>query len=119
MLEKDLKRAAVDYLEIGQAQGRWFYLRLNAGSFILTDKEGNFRRRVQGAKAGTADFEIIQYMPTPFSQNYAVRVTFVELKSRKGKTTKAQDEFAVMVESFGCVYVVIRSLDELITLLED
>ena len=61
LTEGDLKRTVTDFLEIGQAQGRWLYLRLNAGSFIITDKDGNFRRRIKGAPKGTADFIIIEY----------------------------------------------------------
>ena len=44
--EADLKRAVTDFLEIGQSQGRWVYLRLNTGDFI--EVRGKTRRRVKG-----------------------------------------------------------------------
>ena len=48
MSEADLKRTVEDYLQIGQNQGKWIFLRLNAGDFI--EVRGNTRRRIKGCQ---------------------------------------------------------------------
>ena len=113
--EAQLKKTVVDYLQYGENQGKWFWLRLNAGSFILTDKNGKFRRRVIGAKKGTADFIVItSYDPDKPS----CLVYFLELKSSKGKTTEAQDKFAKLVREQGASYFVIRSIEDVMEVLK-
>ncbi len=115
MKESELKSAVADFLTIGETQGKWFWLRLNAGSFILTDKDGNFRRRVIGARKGTADYMVIEsYDPDKPS----CLVYFLELKSEKGTTTKAQDEFAELVREQGAEYFIIRSIEEVMEVLK-
>ena len=115
--EAQLKASISDYLQFLQNLGRLIFLRLNAGSFILTDKDGNFRRRVQGAKAGTADYIVILKVLIPAYPTHvaveALRVIFLELKSTKGRQTPEQKEFQEMVEAQGCGYRIIRSLEEL------
>ena len=111
MSEADLKRTVADYLNVLQNQGKLMFLRLNAGSFILTDKDGNFRRRVQGVKAGTADFIVIR---SCFEKSCIQRIVdFIELKSERGKQTKEQKEFQELAENNGCGYYIIRTLEEL------
>ena len=108
--EGDLKQTVTDYLTYGSNQGKWLWFRLNAGSFILTDKDGNFRRRVQGAKAGTADFIVIR---SSSQKTHFQRVNFLELKSAKGRQSLKQKEFQQLVESQRCGYHIIRSPEEL------
>ena len=115
MLERDLKKGVEDYLQLQMNLGKLIYLRLNAGSFILTDKNGKFRRRVIGAKKGTADFIVTtSYDPDKPS----CLVYFLELKSSKGKTTEAQDKFAELVREQGAEYFVIRSIERLTEVLK-
>ncbi len=110
MYEADLKLAVEDYLTYKQNAGELMFLRLNAGDFI--EVRGSTRRRVKGCPAGTADFEVIKgdidTMLRP-----RCKVIFLELKSEKGKTTEAQDEFADLVRKQGANYFVIRDVEEL------
>ena len=116
------------YLDIGQNQGKWVYLRLNSGDFI--EVRGKTRRRIKGCPKGTADFEVLRLATFQFS--HAIRpgedafttawftyckAVFLELKSTKGKQTKEQKDFQGMVEKQECQYFIIRSLDELIKVL--
>ena len=128
MLEADVKRAVNEYLQYQENLGNLLHMRLNAGSFILTDTAGNFRRRVQGVKKGTADYVVFQgvgYYLAHYGQSFefcqpvpGCRVTFIECKSTKGKTTKEQDEFAEEVKRHHCRYFVIRDADEIVEVLK-
>ncbi|KKK89499.1 hypothetical protein LCGC14_2732490 [marine sediment metagenome] len=106
MKEADLKRTVQEYLDWGQNQGRWLYLRLNAGNFI--EVRGNTRRRVMGCQPGTSDFVVITNIST----------SFIELKSEKGKQSETQKEFQAKVEELGCYYFIIRSIEKLMEVLE-
>lgn len=118
MNEAELKRAIEDYLQIGQNQGKWFYLRLNSGDFIMTDEGGSFRRRIKGCPKGTADLLVITNNGRYDAPNkyYAIPI-FLELKGEKGRQTKEQGEFQDMVEAQGCGYHIIRSVDEVMEIL--
>lgn len=126
--EADLKRGVEDYLNIGQNQGKWVYLRLNSGDFI--EVRGNTRRRIKGCPKGTADFVVMgkrtfqfSYAIRPAEDNFTTawlpycQVTFLELKSTKGRQTQEQRDFQEMVGKQECQYHIIRSLDELIKVL--
>jgi len=112
MSESELKRTVEDYLTILQSQGKLFFLRLNSGDFI--EVRGETRRRIKGCPKGTADLMVITNngrfdAPNKF---YPV-VYFLELKTPKGKVSLEQVEFGKMVEIHGCIYLVIRKLEEL------
>lgn len=115
MKEKDLKLAVSEYLEYGTNQGRWYADRLNSGEVIVI--AGESRRRVILCREGTADFMIligdIDSMLRP-----RCRVIFLELKGAKGKTSPAQNAFKILVEEQGASYFVIRSVEELESVLE-
>jgi len=110
--ESDIKTAVVDYLDYHQNMGELIYLRLNAGDFI--EVRGETRRRIKGAPKGCADFVVIRkWYPVGAPNKAETLVTFFELKSTKGKTTKEQDEFAKLVRDIGCSYFVVRNLEKL------
>ncbi len=106
MREAELKSAVDDYLNILQNQGKVLFLRLNSGDFI--EVRGETRRRVRGCPKGTADYIVI--MPN--------RVIFLELKSDVGKQSKEQKEFQGKVEEQGALYYVVRSVDEVMEVIE-
>ena len=109
LTEGQLKSAVSDYLEIGQNQGKWVYLRLNAGDFI--EVRGNTRRRIKGCPKGTADFVVIRAQRGTF--RVYPKVIFIELKSEKGRWPAEQRAFKKMVEMQGCEYHLIRSFEGL------
>ena len=124
--EADLKRTIEDYLQLGQNQGRWVFLRLNAGDFIVQTHNhfgGRWgmasRRRIKGCPRGTADLEVIKGRFMEDGKRFGrPLIYFLELKSSKGKQTKEQQEFQKLVEMQGCSYFIIRSLEELVELIK-
>jgi len=106
MTESELKSMVVDYLEICQRQGRLYWDRLNSGDFI--ECRGPTRRRVKGCRPGTADLFILS----------DDRLIFVELKAGRGKQTEEQKDFEMMIKLFGFEYYVVRSFEDLETILE-
>ena len=112
LTEAQIKRACQDYLEYQQNLGKLMFLRLNSGDFI--EVRGDTRRRIQGCPKGTADFIVIRkWYPRGAPNKWETIVTFIEIKSPSGKTTKVQDEFAELVEKQGAEYYVSRSIEEL------
>ena len=115
MLEADLKRAVSDYLRYQQNLGKLFYLRLNSGDVLV--KGGAKHYKIKLCEEGTADFVVIRESVVPVFAQVTVMTTqaiFLELKSEKGRTSPAQDAFKIIVEAQGCVYKIIRSMEDLI-----
>ena len=112
MKESDLKRTVTEYLEYAQNLGKLVYLRLNSGDFI--EVRGNTRRRIKGCQAGTADILVLTNNGRYDAPNkfYCIPI-FLELKSEKGRTSPAQDAFKIIVEAQGCVYKIIRNMEDL------
>ncbi|KKM73569.1 hypothetical protein LCGC14_1409200 [marine sediment metagenome] len=115
MSEADLKRTVTEYLTIGRAQGRWWFERLNSGDVLV--KGGAKHYKIKLCEEGTADFVVIRESVVPVFAQVTVMTTqaiFLELKSEKGRTSPAQDAFKIIVEAQGCVYKIIRSMEDLI-----
>ena len=106
--EASIKRAITDYLEIGQAQGRWVYLRLNSGDFI--EVRGDTRRRIKGCMAGTSDLLVIKQSECEYG---CPTVIFIELKSAKGRQSPEQRAFQKLVEMQRASYNIVHSFEEL------
>ena len=112
LTEAQLKRQVQDYLEYGTNQGKWLYLRLNAGDFI--EIRGETRRRIKGCPEGTSDLLVIKGRFMEDGRRFGrPRVHFIELKSARGKQSPAQGAFQKLVETQGASYFVIRSVEEL------
>lgn len=118
--EADVKSAITDYLQIGSNQGKWWFCRLNAGSFVLFNPDGSHRRRVQGVEKGTADYQVLQpnfvrasYKGEEKGEPHPVcRVTFLEVKSSAGKQSPDQKAFESKAKKFHARYFIVRSVDE-------
>ena len=114
MTEADILRTITDYLQIGMNQHKWWYTRLNSGSFFV-GSEGS-GRMIKGAGKGTADILVIKH--DACVQNiWHHRVLFLEVKSEKGKQSEAQREFEAQIKEQGASYFVVRSVDEVEKLL--
>lgn len=112
MLEKDLKLAVQEYLEYGQNQEKWLYLRLNSGEAIV--KRGERSYKMQLCPKGTADILVLASngrYDTP-NKLHCIPI-FLELKSSKGKQTVDQMAFERNVIVQGCEYHIIRSVEQL------
>jgi hypothetical protein len=104
--EGDLKRTVSDYLDLMQNQHRLYYDRLNSGELITL--AGESRRRIVLCRPGTADFFILMNG----------RLIFIELKSPTGEQRKDQKYFEALVTWHGAEYYIVRSLDELLNIVE-
>lgn len=123
--EDDVKKGVLGYLQYAMNQGKLWFSRLNAGDIFIKNKDGSYRS-FKGAGKGTADFIVIQggnvqkyykaiAKGTPCSVAF---VTFVECKSSKGKQRLEQVEFEEQVIKLNCRYRIVRSVDELMEVLE-
>ena len=118
MLERDLKRAVRDYLQYKTNLGEIYADQLFSGEAI--EVRGETRRKIQGCRAGTADFFVL-YSGKPITLEYAnnnPRVIFLELKSEKGKQRLEQGAFQKVVENQGAEYHIVRSIEDLENILE-
>ena len=113
--EGSLKSTVKDYLQLLENQGKLWFTQLNAGGIVI---EGEKRRYFQGVKRGTADFEVIMEVDDKYYGRSYPRAIFLELKSEKGKQTKEQKEFEQSVKDFGCEYHIVRTLEELESVLK-
>jgi len=112
MKESELSRAVTDYLEYGMNQGKWWFTRLNSGMAFKKYKDKYYAIKL--CPAGTADFLIIRWWyPIGAPNKGKTIVSFLELKSTKGKTTKEQDDFAEQVRNQGAGFYEVRSLEEI------
>jgi len=125
MREKDLKLVVSDYLRYGKNQGKWWFERLNSG--VAYVKRGDKYYAIQLCETGTADFMVLkqvrQFVRWIDARTYEkevlvyCRVIFLELKGDKGKQRPEQKTFQGLVESKGAEYYIIRSIDELESIL--
>lgn len=104
--EADIKLAVSEYLEYGTNQGKWYADRLQAGEVI--EVRGKTRRRIVLCREGTGDFFVL----------YNGRLIFLECKSKKGRQSLPQAAFQTLIESNGGHYYLIRSVDEIVKILE-
>lgn len=97
-LEKDVKAAVFEYLEL---KGYHWWPTNNAGTY---NKKTGFRRTPKWFKKGVPDANLILN-----GTYYAI-----ELKSSTGKQSKEQKTFQVKMEREGGVYLLVRSINDLI-----
>ena len=118
--ESQVKQAVEEYLQYGQNQGKWFFLRLNSGEAIV--KRGDKSYKMQLCPKGTADFIVIQggevqmfnAIQKKIHKTHPVCfVTFVECKSTNGKQSPEQIEFEDRIKKLHCKYVIVRNSEEL------
>lgn len=113
MNEADTKKTIADYLEIGMAQGKWYYDRLNSGEVI--EVRGKTRRRVKLCREGTADFFVLLgWRNQPWDY---CKIIFLEVKGDKGMQGEDQHTFQGLVEAQGAEYHIVRSVEEVIDIL--
>ena len=121
--EAQVKQGCEEYLQYAENQEKLVFLRLNAGDFI--EVRGGSRRRIKGCPKGTADYLVLQggnvqmfYLGQPKGKAHPIAfVTFIEIKSSRGKQREEQREFELKVNKCNCRYYIVRSVEELITAL--
>ena len=105
MREADIKRAISDYLTIQQNMGKLIWFRMNSGKAWVG---GEKKYLIQLCPEGTPDILVIQYG----------RPIFFEVKSETGKVSTTQEIAMEELEMHGALCFVVRSVDEVMTLLE-
>ena len=97
--EADLSAACDDLLDVYKARWVLDYWRINSGANMIRG------RKCKNSMAGFSD-RLILFKGGP--------VVFAELKTDKGKLSPAQIEFQERVHGMWHIYVVIRTLDDLV-----
>ena len=115
MKEADLKKTVIDLLQYKQNLGELVFFRLNSGDFI--EVRGDTRRRIKGCMKGCADILVLR--KNKYADIVYPKVLFLELKSEKGKQTLEQKEFQQLVTGDGISYYIIRSIEEVESLLKE
>ena len=104
MRESATQYAIKQYLEIMEAQGKVVYIKNNSGAF-KTDS-GSFYRM---GRPGSSDFIV------------AVRggvTLWLEVKTAKTKQNENQLAFQTNIEKLGHIYKVVRSVDEVVSIIK-
>lgn len=83
----------------------------NEGKLMQHDRDGA-KRKAMGMRAGFPDFIFLH--PNKFYSYLAI-----ELKSAKGRQTEHQKEYQQSVENSGGKYVIVRSLEEFMDIVND
>lgn len=110
--EAELKKAVDDYLTYAMNQGKLYFDRLNSGEIIVV--AGQSRRRITLCREGTADFFVLTKYQCGL---WIPRIIFLELKSKKGKSTPEQGAFKKLVEEQLGEYYIIRSIEEVMDII--
>ena len=117
MKEAELKSAVEGYLQYGMNQGKWYFDRLNSGEIVALF--GESRRRIKLCREGTADYFVLKWWyPQGAPNKGETIITFLELKSEKGRQRPEQMEFQKLVEGQGADYYIIKSIEGLQRILE-
>ena len=110
--EKDLQRTVTDYLTIRMNLGDLVFNRLNSGQVIV--KRGGRHYALNLCHSGTPDFIIHKK-----GESGKHGITFyLELKGAKGKVSQEQELFAISLFNEGIIVYVVKSLEEVIKLVE-
>ena len=99
--ESEIQRAVIEYLKIMENMGHLLFIRNNSFSGKIMRKDTSVGY-IKNSKKGSPDILIL--FPNKFVQ--------VELKTRIGKLSKAQEEWQKKSEKLGHVFKIARSVDD-------
>jgi len=117
MNESELKRSVEDYLTYQMNLGKLYYDRLNSGSILA--RRGDKTYKVALCREGTADLYVLQkWHPRGAPNKWETRVIYLECKTERGKQRPEQGGFQNLVEAQGASYYIVRSLDDVIDIIE-
>jgi len=114
--ESDVIRAINDYLQIQRNQGKLMYIRNNSGAMPISDGK-NKRRYIRFGDKGSPDFFVFETLWLTRSMK-AVEAIAIEAKSETGKLSTDQLKWQADFVKLGGVYYVVRSIEEVIKILE-
>ena len=105
--EYKIQCAIVQYLSILEKQGKLFFFAIPGQGGRGLAKRGAMLKKM-GVKAGMPDLCIL------YPDSYA---RFIEIKSKGGKESPAQNQVFGIIEEFNFDFAVVRSLDEMVELI--
>ena len=109
--EAMIQGAILEYL----AARHVFAIRMNSGTQII--KDGSHRRVIRLHDPGTAD---ILAFPRPITwEDQGLTPLWLEVKSETGKQSPIQKSFQHQVEEEGHVYRLVRSIEDVKSVLEE
>ncbi|MDP6999842.1 MAG: hypothetical protein QF569_27550 [Candidatus Poribacteria bacterium] len=102
--ESQVQSAIEDYLKLLERGGRCAYIKNNSGAYKT--ERGGF---VRFGRAGSPDFLLFLD---------GGRCWHLEVKTAKGRQSKSQKDYQLMVEELGHLYLIVRSVGEVVELFE-
>lgn len=102
MKEQAIVKQIKEYLQSLEDSNKLYFIRNNSGAVVVKN------RFIRFGKEGSSDFII--FMPKN-------RVLFIEIKNESGKQTEKQKEFKNKIVNLGYEYYIVRSVDELINII--
>ncbi|MGL5614513.1 VRR-NUC domain-containing protein [Cetobacterium sp.] len=106
MKESEIQSSIIDYLQILENKGKIFFQRIN-NTPVYDPKYKQFRSMPKGSKKGFPDILVIK----------AGKTIGIEVKTPIGKQSKEQKEIESKFKQHGQEYYIVRSLDEVIEIL--
>lgn len=106
MGEIDIQRSIIDYLKILEKVEKLYFFRAGAGLVKLPDYKGK-QRVFRSGRPGCPDIIVC----------YKGRFIGLEVKTDKGRLNTNQSETAQKIEDAGGEYWVVRSIDDVIKIL--
>jgi len=104
--EKLIQSACLDYLSMLERQGKLYFFRSQAGA-VHTVRGNGSKGFFKTGRPGAPDITVC----------YKGKFVGLEIKNEKGKQSAYQEQAQKQIESTGGYYFIIRSLDELVKLL--
>ena len=110
--EAQLKQGIEEWLQYKQNAGKLWFTRLNSGSAFV--KKGDRFHKIQLCEKGTADLLVLKRREFVHRR---LRTIFLEIKSATGKQHPEQKAFQELIEAQGAEYWVVRSVEEVISII--
>ena len=115
--ENDIQRTIKDYLQVRENQGKLMFIRNNSGAMPIKGQNGKMRY-IKFGKKGSAD--ILVFVPLFLTHSIkALEAIAIEIKSETGRQSEDQVEWQKDWEKLGGVYYIVRSVEEVMKIIEN
>jgi len=118
--ENDIQRSIKDYLQVLENQDKLMFIRNNSGAMPIKGKNGK-TRYIKFGKKGSPD--ILAWIKKSFNDgDYCIRFAntiALEIKSATGKQSEIQKEWQEKFEKLGGEYYIVRSVEEVMKIIDN
>ena len=115
--ENDIQRTIKNYLQVRENQGKLMFIRNNSGAMPIKGQNGKMRY-IKFGKKGSAD--ILVFVPLFSTHSIkALEAIAIEIKSETGRQSEDQVEWQKDWEKLGGVYYIVRSVEEVMKIIEN